>query len=382
MHRAPTREDGRDDYVPDAANWARLSAADAGFDGARLDAAVEFALAYDSPWPRRLYYADGRYVGNVEWNETGPWSEIVGPVLPRGGPAGVVLKGGRVLAEWGDTVRPDMTFSVAKSYLAVLAGLAVADGCIADVDEPVGATVQGPWFASQHNARVTWRHLLQQSSEWQGELWGKSDQVDHNRQTGAGADQSRKGQRREPMAAGTYFEYNDVRVNLLAFCLLQRFGRPLPDVLRERVMDPIGASRTWEWHGYSTSWTEVGGRRVQSVAGGGHWGGGMVIGARDHARLGLLMARGGRWGERQVLPESWVRETFSPSPTNPGYGYLWWLNASAARRPAASPSSVFAVGAGNHMIWIDPDHDLVAVLRWIDGAAVAGFMARLMAATK
>ena len=380
MHRATSRENREDNYVPDAANWARLSAADAGFDGARLDAAVAFARAHDSPWPQSLYYADGRYVGNVEWKETGPWSKIVGPVLPRGGPAGVVLKGGRVLAEWGDAVRPDMTFSVAKSYLAVLAGLAVADGCITDIDEPVGATVQGHWFASPNNARVTWRHLLQQSSEWQGELWGKSDQVDHNRQTGVGADQSRKGQRRELSAPGTYFEYNDVRVNLLAFCLLQRFGRPLPDVLRERVMDPIGASRTWEWHGYSTSWTEVGGRRVQSVAGGGHWGGGMVIAARDHARLGLLMARGGRWGERQVLPESWVRETFSPSPTNPGYGCLWWLNAGAVRRPAASPSSVFAVGAGNHLIWIDPDHDLVTVLRWIDGAAVGGFRARLMAA--
>jgi len=380
MHPTPT-QDNPDDYVPDAASWAHLSAADAGFDGARLAAAVEFALAHDSPWPQSLYYADGRYVGNVEWNETGPWSEIVGPVLPRGGPAGVVLKGGRILAEWGDTGRPDMTFSVAKSYLAVLTGLGVADGCIADVDEPVGATVKGPWFASQHNARVTWRHLLQQSSEWQGELWGKSDQVDHNRQTGAGADQSRKGQRRELMAPGTHFEYNDVRVNLLAFCLLQRFGRALPDVLRERIMNPIGASRTWEWHGYSTSWTEIGGRRVQSVAGGGHWGGGMIISARDHARLGLLMARAGRWGGRQVLPTSWVKDTFSPSPTNPGYGFLWWLNAGAARRPAASPASVFAVGAGNHMIWIDPDHDLVTVLRWIDGAAIGGFMARLMAAT-
>jgi len=380
MHPTPT-QDNPDDYVPDAASWAHLSAADAGFDGARLAAAVEFALAHDSPWPQSLYYADGRYVGNVEWNETGPWSEIVGPVLPRGGPAGVVLKGGRILAEWGDTGRPDMTFSVAKSYLAVLTGLGVADGCIADVDEPVGATVKGPWFASQHNARVTWRHLLQQSSEWQGELWGKSDQVDHNRQTGAGADQSRKGQRRELMAPGTHFEYNDVRVNLLAFCLLQRFGRALPDVLRERIMNPIGASRTWEWHGYSTSWTEIGGRSVQSVAGGGHWGGGMIISARDHARLGLLMARAGRWGGRQVLPTSWVKDTFSPSPTNPGYGFLWWLNAGAARRPAASPASVFAVGAGNHMIWIDPDHDLVTVLRWIDGAAIGGFMARLMAAT-
>ena len=176
----------RDAYVPDASAWASVSAADAGFDPAGLRAAVAFALAHDSVWPRSLYHSDGRYVGNVEWNETGPWSEIVGPVVPRGGPAGVVLKGGRIVAEWGDTARPDMTFSVAKSYLAVLAGLAVADGLITNVDQPVGATVKGPWFAGAHNARVTWRHLLQQSSEWQGELWGKSDQVDHNRQTGAG----------------------------------------------------------------------------------------------------------------------------------------------------------------------------------------------------
>ena len=66
-------------------------------------------------------------------------------------------------------------------------------------------------------------------------------------------------------------------MNLLAFCLLQRFGRALPEVLRERIMDPIGASQSWEWHGYSTSWTEVGGKRVQSVSGGAHWGGGMFI---------------------------------------------------------------------------------------------------------
>src|SRR5262245_49803773 len=195
MQQARSPANKRDGYVPDAAAWARLSAAEAGFDPGGLDAAVAFALAHDSPWPRSLYHADGRYVGSVEWNETGPWSAIVGPVLPRGGPAGIGLKGGRILAEWGDTARADMTFSVAKSYLAVLAGIAVADGLIGNVDAPVGATLKGPWFASAHNARVTWRHLLQQSSEWQGELWGKSDQVDHNRQTGMGADQSRKGQR-------------------------------------------------------------------------------------------------------------------------------------------------------------------------------------------
>ena len=343
---------------------------------AKLQAAVDFALASDSPWPRSFYHPDGRYVGNVEWNETGPWSEIVGPVVPRGGPAGVILKGGRIVAEWGDTARPDMTFSVAKSYLAVLAGLAVSDGLIASVDEPVGATVKGPWFASAHNARVTWRHLLHQSSEWQGELWGKSDQVDHNRQTGVGADQSRKGQRRELKAPGTHFEYNDVRVNLLAFCLLQRFGRPLPDVLRERVMDPIGASKSWEWHGYRHV-VDGGGRPARAVGGGRR-----PLGRRhahrrarsraprpaDGARRPLGRpadpARG--VGARRVHAVADQRQLRLPVVAQPG-----------SRPPASAPaSSVFAVGAGNNMIWIDPDHDLVTVLRWIDGAAVGGFLAQ------
>lgn len=372
----------RHSYVPDASAWGPINPADAGLDPARLKAAVDLAVASDSPWPRNFYYPDGRYVGIVEWNETGPWSEVVGPVKPRGGPAGVILEGGRIAAEWGDTARTDMTFSVAKSYLTVLAGLAVADGLITSVDEPVGATVKGPWFQSTHNARITWRHLLQQSSEWQGELWGKSDQVDHNRQVGAGADNSRKGQRRELKTPGTHYEYNDVRVNLLAFCLLQRFGRALPEVLRERVMDPIGASKDWQWHGYSTSWVEVNGQHVQSVSGGAHWGGGMFISARDQARLGLLVARRGRWGDRQILPEAWVEAMLAPSPTNDSYGYLWWLNRGAVRYRGAPDTCVYAMGAGNNIIWIDREHDLVAVLRWIDKTAFGDFIGRLTAAMR
>jgi hypothetical protein len=367
----PAAEDG---------DWQRIAPTEAGLNAAKLRDAVEYALANDSPWPRSLYYPDGRYVGIVEWNERGPWSEVAGPVAARGGPAGLILKAGRIVAEWGDTTRADMTFSVAKSYLAVLAGLAQADGLIGGVDERVGATVAGPYFTSPHNAPITWRHLLQQCSEWQGELWEKSDQVDHNRQIGAGADNSAKGLRRELQAPGSYYEYNDVRVNLLAFCLLKRFGRPLPEVLRDRLMDPIGASSRWEWHGYRTSWTVVEGRQVQSVSGGSHWGGGLFISARDQARFGLLVARGGAWHDRQLMPSAWVEAMLSPSPSNESYGHLWWLNRGAARYPSAPASSVFALGAGSNIIWIDPEHDLVTVLRWINKTAVDGFLGRLLAA--
>ncbi len=371
-------------YVPPThgATWESIPAQAAGFDPARLDAAVAFAKSAESPWPRSFYYPDGRYVGIVEWNETGPWSEVSGHVRVRGEPAGLVLKGGRIVAKWGDTDRTDMTFSVAKSYLSVLAGAAVSDGLIANLDERVGATVKGPWFEGSHNGAITWRHLLTQSSEWQGELWGKSDQVDHNRRLGVGADNSRKGEKRELRAPGTFYEYNDVRVNVFALALLMRFGRSLPDVLRERIMAPMGASSEWEWHGYRTSWIDVGGKRVQSVSGGAHWGGGMFISARDQARLGLLMSRGGNWVGRQVMPKSWVDLSFAPSTTNDSYGLLWWLNKGASRHKAAPESSVFALGAGNNMIWIDPEHDLVTVLRWIDKSKVDGFLERLLAAVK
>ena len=372
-------------YLPpsDRTAWAGTEAGSTSrFDAEALAEAVAFAESNDSSFPPTFYFPDGRYVGIVEWNEKGPWSDVAGVIRARGGPAGLVLDRGRLVAEWGDTRRADMTFSVAKSYLAILAGLAVADGLIADLDAAVGASVEGPWFEGSHNAGITWRHLLHQSSEWQGELWGKSDQVDHFRQVGLGGDNSRKGDARTRQAPGSHFEYNDVRVNLLALALLMRFGRPLPDVLRERIMQPIGASGDWEWHGYRTSWIDVGDKRIQSVSGGAHWGGGMLISARDQARLGLLVARGGMWGDRRLLPSAYVAEMLAPSPANDGYGFLWWLNRGKARRPGWSERCVSAMGAGTNLIWVDPDRDLVAVLRWIEKSSVAGFLDRLAAAVK
>lgn len=332
---------------PVAKGWEHVAPAEAGFDAAKLTAATAFAEKAESPWPMSLYYPDGRYVGIVEWNEKGPWSAIVGPVMPRGKPAGVIVRR-QDRRRMGDVARVDMTFSIAKSYLAILAGLAVDDGLIR-LDEPVSKTVDGPHFASPHNAQITWRHLLQQSSEWEGVIFDKSDQVDHNRQIGAGADNSRKGEKRELKAPGSFYEYNDVRVNVLSYALLRRFGRALPEVLKERMMDPIGASDTWKWHGYETSWVELGDRKVESVPGGAHWGGGIFISALDHARLGLLLiGRKGEWNGRQLLSKAYIANMLTPSPTNPDYGFLWWLNRGRARSPnATGRQSHFALGAGS-----------------------------------
>ena len=359
-------------------------AAALGFDPARLAEAIAFHRAHETSWPASMHLADGRYVGTASIGDRPEHAAVIGPVRPRGGPNGLILRGGRTVAEWGDTSRVDMTFSVAKSYLAILAGLARADGLIPDLDAPVGSRVPGPWFASPHNAAVTWRHLLQLSSEWGGTLWNKPDSADHHRTVGDGAAvNARKGEPRALHAPGTHFEYNDVRVNLFAACLTTLFRRPLGAVLRERVMDPIGASPDWEWHGYAEADVMVDGRPVPAVSGGGHWGGGLFIGSRDHARVGALVLADGAWEGRQVLPAGWAREMTAPSPLNPHYGLFWWLNGGAVRRfPSAPADSAFALGAGTSLIWLAPRLDLVVVLRWIDGASVDAMLGRIVAALR
>ena len=247
-------------YYPPTGSWATLSPAQAGMDAEKLQAAVDYAQVHLTT---QIGEDPGEYL--TERFSGIPHQEIVGPTAPRGGVNGIVLKDGYIVAEWGDTDREDMTFSVTKSYLSTVAGLAWDDGLIGDLNHPIGDYVTDGTFATDHNSRITWFNLLQQTSEWEGTLWGKPDIADR-----------REGIDRELQVPGTFWEYNDVRVNLMAYSLLNVFRRPLPEVLKERIMDPIGASPDWRWHGYETSWTEIDGSRVQSVSGGGHWG----IGAR------------------------------------------------------------------------------------------------------
>jgi CubicO group peptidase (beta-lactamase class C family) len=179
---------------------------------------------------------------------------------------------------------------------------------------------------------------------------------------------------------GSYWEYNDVRINRLSLALLRLWQRPLPDVFRELVMDPIGASHDWEWRGYRNSTVTVAGRAVESVAGGSHWGGGVFIHARDQARIGLLMQRGGLWEGKRILSAEWIAKSLKPCRLFPIYGYLWWLNTDRRRYPSAPARSYYGSGAGGNLTWVDPDHDLVAVLRWTDPAAMDKFMALTMEA--
>ncbi len=341
-------------YFPEAwGQWETRAAERAGFDPEKLSAAVEFAKQHANEDSKDLAQVIAASFSRE------PHFSLIGPTKPRGDANGMIIRGGYIVAEWGDTDRVDMTFSVTKSYLSTVAGLALDQGLIRDVHDPVRVYVRDGTFDSSHNSKITWHHLLNQTSDWSGELWGKPDWAD--RPTGDDPQQWPHRQLREP---GTFMKYNDVRVNLLAYALTHVFRKPLPVVLREQIMDPIGASPTWRWHGYENSWFNIDGQRIQSVSGGGHWGGGMFIATRDQARFGLLFLRNGAWRDQQLVSKQWIAAAMTPTDVRRDYGYMWWLNTDKARIAAAPASSFYAAGFGGNYIFVDRDNDLVVVLRW------------------
>jgi CubicO group peptidase (beta-lactamase class C family) len=360
---------------PHPAAWQYCEPDGAGLDPRPVAAAARHAAERETPWGRDLE----RVVAG-DFGEEPPWNERLGPVRPRGAPNGLILRGGQIVAEWGDSNQVDLTFSVAKSYLSILAGLACDRGLIRDLDEPVRRTVDDGGFDPPHNDAITWRHLLQQTSEWEGTLWDKPDLIDRNRSVRNRPTEGRKGTHRDLRPPGTFWEYNDVRVNRLSLALLRLWRRPLPEVFRELVMEPIGASSDWEWHGYRNSYVDIDGRRMQSVSGGSHWGGGVFIHARDQARIGLMLSRSGLWAGRRILSPDWIERMREPCPLYRQYGFLWWLNTDSGLYPSAPATSYYASGAGGNLTWIEPEHDIVAVLRWTDPAAMDGFMRLVMEA--
>jgi CubicO group peptidase (beta-lactamase class C family) len=244
-------------------------------------------------------------------------------------------------------------------------------------------------FASEHNAAIAWDHLLRQTSDWSGTLWGKPDWADR-----PPANQTPEQWAQRPLREpGSFYKYNDTRVNVLSLATLYVMRRPLPAVLKEAVMDPIGASDTWHWEPYDNAYVTIDGQRMPSVPGGGHHGGGMFINAWDMARFGYLFLHDGNWAGRQLVSRKWIAMAKTPGTgTNADskvYGFMnWFLNvprpaegAAPARRmyPSAPESVVAFRGNGENIIYIDWEHDLVVVVRWI-GRNPDGFFGRVLAA--
>ena len=353
-------------YFPERnATWQEKLPKEVDIDKVKLEKAVDFAETNEYSGSRDLRIAI------LKGFEREPFHKILGPTKKRGGPAGMILKNGYVVAKWGDTKRVDMTFSVTKSFLSTMAGLAEDQGLIASTNNKVGDYIWDGTFDGEHNAKITWKHLLEQNSAWSGEIWGGKDWADRPPKEG-GIDDWKFEKPNEP---GTVMEYNDVRVNVLAYSLTHVWRKPMPLVLKENIMDKIGASTTWRWHGYENAWTEIDGLKMKSVTGGGHSGAGIFISAEDMARFGLLFQNNGKWNDNQIISESWIQKATSPSIPNVNYGYMWWLNKKGSRHWEGLSENIFyAAGFGGNFIIIDKENELVIVTRWLEPSKIGEFM--------
>ena len=271
-------------------------------DAAKLDAAIAFAKARETNWPTDFSTQEKIF------------GSLLGPIpKARAATNGLVIRNGYVVAEFGDTNAADPTYSVAKSMLATVAGVAVREGLIKDLDAPVGSQIKDGGYDSPQNAKVTWRHHLQQESEWEGEMWGKKHDFVGTEAFGDGERKPRALQ-----APGTFYEYNDVRINRFALSLLRLFKKPVPDVFRDEVMNVIGASNTWQWMPYKNSYADVDGKKLASVSGGTRWGGGVWINSWDMARFGYLWLRNGKWGTQADRPAGLREDGADAERARPG----------------------------------------------------------------
>jgi CubicO group peptidase (beta-lactamase class C family) len=233
-------------------------------------------------------------------------------------------------------------------------------------------------FDGNKNQKITWEQLLNQSSNWAGNLWEINDWEDRPDKR-LNIDEWRSQAQKEP---GTYYKYNDVRVNVLAYSLLHVFRESLPKVLQQNIMNQIGASDSWRWYGYENSWTNIDGHMIQSVSGGGHNGGGVFINSLDHARFGLLYLNNGNWNGKTILTKEWIDKSITPSPSNLEYGYMWWLNKRNGEGYwKGVPENVYyGAGFGGNYIVVIPDNKIVIVARWMGRGTIGKFVKMIIEA--
>lgn len=236
------------------------------------------------------------------------------------------------------------SFSVAKSFIATLVGIALEEGHIADLDDSV--TVYVPELAERDEryAEITLRHLITMSSGLSFDDGGSPWADPANTYHGTNLRSAVLTRPRIEQPPGTEFHYNDWNVILLGLVLERATGMPVSEYMQTRLWQPMGAEAEGSWsldsqrHGFEKMFVGVNGRAI------------------DFAKLGWLYLHQGRNGDRQVVPPAFVAEATSLDTTidpAPGYQYLWWIDEERA--------SYFAHGDHGQFIYVDPNADLVIV---------------------
>lgn len=170
-----------------------------------------------------------------QFRNEAPYNTLIGPTQPRTGANGLIIRRGSVIAEWGDTDRADMTSASQRRSCQRSSGsrsTAARSGVLLIASR---STCLRAWISY---APITWEHLLRQTSDWSGTLWGKPDWADRPPRN----QNPTQWEQRELHEPGSLYKYNDTRINVLALAALYVLKRPLPEVLDESIMTTIGAS--------------------------------------------------------------------------------------------------------------------------------------------
>jgi CubicO group peptidase (beta-lactamase class C family) len=265
----------------------------------------------------------------------------VGQLLKASGAkTGLVVRGGKIVAEWyfdgADRNTKLLVYSTSKSFASTAAGLAIADGKLS-LDTKVGELL--PDVKPEGKKDVTVRQIISMDTG-----------VHNNKDFPTVEKKFTYSQYEAPMdfEPGRKWDYNNTGLALLAPVLKKATGKQVDEILAEKVFAKIGIGESdWTWdknEDYSLPYS------------------GLHITARGLARFGLLFLRGGKWQGEQVVPAAWVKEATAPSQDmNPEYGYLWWNNTTGKKWPGVPTDAYAALGRAQNNMLIVPSLDLIVI---------------------
>jgi len=243
--------------------------------------------------------------------------------------------------------------SISKSVTALLVGISLGEGRFPALDSPVIDSF--PEYAelrTLEKARITFRHLLTMAH---GLKWDENvpwmSRNNNERQMFEAADPYRY-ILEQPMAAqpGTVFNYSGGASSLLGRVLAKVTGEKVDDYARNKLFGPL-AIADFEWLPFAGS------AEIAAF-------GGLRLRPRDLAKIGQLMASGGQWNGRQVVPANWIAESVKPRLNTDGsllyYGYQWWLGRSLLR--GRDLTWIGGVGLGGQRLYVVPELDLVVAV--------------------
>ena len=310
----------------------------------------------------------------------------------------IVIHKGYLAAEWyGVPTMPTTTFdgwSSTKSSTGIAFGLLLDDSrhhklphdAQIDLNTPIYDFVpEGFPLSDPEKKKITLGQVLSMSSGIPGEDHGliglSAAPGGGDFEIALGKQPNRFGKWASKLTGepGTAWEYSDAGFAHLSLFFYHATGRELADYMKERVFDPIGIQ--------NVGWDHQGG-----VAGniGPHTNphSGLRFSARDFARLGYLMAHGGRWGDKQIVPQWWIElASKSSQKLNPSYGYTFWVNTDGVLWPSVPRDAFAFCGFTASRLYIVPSLDLVvarlgyAPQNWAEGSLLPGIVAAIADST-